>query len=180
MSKYKELYDKMSVKLDELGCIMLDTDPIKVSDIIDADDLYYTPNKNLFWIDGIVSEKVPHVTVLYGLMNSGQLWKEYVDTVLEGWNIKTVEISHVNYFDSAYEEEPYYCIVAELLVTEKLLEGNSRLRLLPHIDTYANYRPHITLAYIKNDKAKRDKYVAELGDMLAGKRIKVKGVNYGG
>src|SRR5439155_25389792 len=104
-----------------------------IGDMLTEEDLYYAKEKDRFWIDGIVSEKVCHVTLLYGLMQSGNDWKRYVDSLLEGWSVKNVEIDNVTYFDSPYENEPYYCLIARLVVSPELLDANGRLRKLPHI-----------------------------------------------
>jgi hypothetical protein len=62
-----------------------------------------------------------------------------------------------------------------------LAEGNARLRLLPHIDTFPSYRPHVTLAYIKKDKPARKKWVDALGEQFNGKRLTIDPkINYGG
>lgn len=177
---HQQLYKDMGIDLKSLGCIMLGTDPIKVNDIISESDLYFSTNPDMFWIKGIVSEDVPHVTLLYGLMESGQTWKEYVDTVLDGWGMKQVQIDKVIAFESTWESEPYHCLVAELVITPKLLDANARLRMLPHIDTFPVYRAHITLAYIKEDVKKRNAYLEELNTKIAGRKIKTKEINYGG
>lgn len=180
MTNFQDLYKDMGVDLKSLGCIMLDTDPIKVSDIISESDLYVSTNPDLKWINGIVSENVPHITLLYGLMEKGEVWKEYVDQVLEGWEMKQVQVEKVIAFESTWPAEPYHCLVAELVITPKLLDANARLRMLPHIDTFPVYRAHITLAYIKEDSKKRDTYLEELNTKIAGRKIKTKEINYGG
>src|SRR3712207_8228254 len=67
---YTTLFRSLGIDLSKLGCIMLDTEPIKVSDIIPENSLYYADPEKLKWVQGVVSEKVPHVTLLYGLMRS--------------------------------------------------------------------------------------------------------------
>ncbi len=176
---YKDVYTELGIKLDELGCIMLDTVPLKVSDLIEEDELYFRQSAGRFWINGIVSEDVPHVTLLFGLMQSGQQWKPYVDKVLEGWSMSTVTIDRVDFFESPYDDEAYFCLVAHLKMTPEFIEANSRLRFLPHIDTYPEYRAHISLAYIKKDEQLRDKLLRELNGRFAGKQVQTKDLNYG-
>lgn len=173
------IYDKMGIQLDRLGCIMMDTEPLKISDVVNEEDLYFRANKERFWIDGIVSEKAPHVTLLFGLMQSGNDYREYVDAVLEDWKLPRVEVDHIDFFGSPYEDEPYYCLIAKLVVTDQLKEANSRLRKLPHIDTYPDYTPHITLAYIKKDNELLDDLLYVLDDRFRGKKVKTIGLNYG-
>jgi 2'-5' RNA ligase len=177
------MYKRMGVDTKELGCIMLDLDPIDISGIIfeAKNDLYISKDPAKFWIKGAVAEKTPHVTLLYGLMEPGKKWKDYVDEILKDWSIDKVVVDHVGYFDNHYEDEDYYCIVAHVKVNDNLQEGNTRLKFLPHIDTFPEYKPHITLAYIKKDEKVRDEWISDLNDELKGKSLKVaSGLNYGG
>lgn len=175
----QEIYNRLGVFHDKLGCVMMDTEPLKISDMLSEEDLYYAKEKDRFWIDGVVSEKVCHVTLLYGLMQSARDWKEYVDALLEGISIKEVEIDSVSYFDSPYEEEPYYCLVAKLVVSDELLMANGQLRKLPHVDDYSTYQPHITLAYIKKDPKTRDELLYAMNNRFAGTKVKTTALNYG-
>ncbi len=178
--QYSDVYEQLGIDTTELGCIMLDTDKLVVSDLIPEEDLYYAQDKEKHqYVNGIVSETVPHVTVLYGLMDSGEKWKEQVDEVLDGWMPKSVTISNVTAFESIYDDEAYYCLVAELELTPELLEGNARLRMLPHIDTFPTYRAHISLAYIKHDESVRDELLYALNNKFTGNQVKVSSINYG-
>lgn len=181
---FPEIYKELKIDIDDLGCIMLDVEGSKIKKLDGMDEyLYTTKSEKKFWIKGFVAGKTPHVTLLYGLMKPGKEWKDYVDTVLRSWDIDKVKISEVSYFDSPYkyEEDPYYCIVAHLEISPELLEGNRRLQLLPHINTFvAPYKAHITIAYIKKDEEIRDKVIDAYNKMLAEQELKVIGINYGG
>lgn len=178
---FPQVYVDLGVDVSDLGCIMLDVEPLQVDDIIDTEDLYFSDNME--FAQGIISQDKCHCTLLYGLMSSGPAMKKHVDAVLDGWDIDEVEIAGVSYFEGTSEEEPYYCLIAELVVTSKLLEGNGRLRMLPHCDTFINYRPHITLAYIRSDNTdsedKRDDYIGKLNARFVGMSPKVIALNYG-
>lgn len=173
---FEDVYVDLGIDLGELGCIMLDTEKIVVSDVINEAD-YYTSDKHEY-VAGNVSENVPHVTLLYGLMNSGEAMRKHVDAVLDGWTIANVEINEVGFFYSKDPAEGYVAIVAHIKVNGALYEGNARLRMLPHIDTFPEYKPHITLAYV-TDKSDYQNYIETLNERLAGKTIKVVSVNYG-
>lgn len=178
---FPQVYEDLGIDVQELGCIMLNTEPLKVSDVIDADHLYYAADKAHYkYINGIVSETVPHVTLLFGLMSSGQAMKKHVDAVLNDWTLPALEVDHVDFFESKVETEPYYCLVAKITPSEELLEGNARLSFLPHIDTFPTYQPHITLAYIKKDETLRDSYLELLNTRFKGKTVDPKDINYGG
>lgn len=175
----QEIYDRLGINQDTFGCVMMETEPLKIGDMLSEEDLYYAKEKDRFWIDGVVSEKVCHVTLLYGLMQSANDWKEYVDALLKDVPIKEVEIDHVSYFDSPYEEELYYCLVAKLVVTDELLAANGQLRKLPHCDDYSMYTPHITLCYIKKDPKIRDELLYAMNNRFAGTKVNTTGLNYG-
>lgn len=176
----EDIYNELGVHRDKSGCIMIDTEPLEVSDMLSEDDLYYAKEKDRFWINGMVSDKNCHVTLLFGLMESGSDWKRYVDSLLEKiLPIKEVEIDHVSYFDSPYQDEPYFCLVAKLVVSDQLLKANSELRRLPHIDDYPTYQPHLTLAYIKKDPKIRDELLYAMNNRFAGTKVKTIGLNYG-
>lgn len=182
-NQYREMYMRMGIDIDKLGCIMLD---IENDDVIReipkefGDDILMTSkNPARFWIKGFVAGHTPHVTLLYGLIYPicNQL---DAARVLEGWKIEDVAIRDFGYFESPYEDEPYYCIVAHVNIDDNLMEGHRRLELLPHINTFPDYKAHITVAYIKKDAVLRDQilwyYNREIETVS---RMKVSKINYG-
>lgn len=181
---FEEVYKDLGIDVDKLGCIMLDVDGSTIPEYPKFKEdgyLHETKSDKRFWIKGFVAGHTPHVTLLYGLLESGQKWKDHVDTVLRGWGIRHVTVKEVGSFDSNYPDEEYYCIVAHLEITPTLLEGHNRMQFLPHIDTFAGpYKAHITIAYIKKDEDIRDEVIAYYQKELVGKELKVTALNYGG
>lgn len=186
---FKQVYEWLGINLGDLGCIMLDLEPLPTPQYFMQDSvtayeyglgLYKSPDKGKFWIDGYVGLRTAHITLLYGLLQSGKNYKSHVDSVLKGWKLNEVEIDHFGYFESPYPEEPYYCIVAHIKPTPKLIEGHERLELLPHINTFTGYKPHSTIAYIEKNDQTRDWFIKDLNEAFAGKTMKVTGLNYGG
>lgn len=183
--QFSQVYKDMDIDVDTLGCIMADVTPLESMKDPDEfgdkmDYLYTSKNPKRPWIKGWVAGKTAHVTLLYGLLDNGNTWKKFVDTVLKGWELKTVTIDEVGYFESQYEDEPYYCIVAHIKVTDNLLEGHERLQFLPHIDTFTGYKPHMTIAYIKKDKKQLDACLKWMNAAWKGKRLSVSPkINYG-
>lgn len=168
-----DLYEGIDINPDELGCIMLDVQKLKVKKFVDNadEDLFDNPK----WDNGsIPAETVPHVTLLYGLLENGNLWKDKVDALLEDWEIDTLTIENVDYFDTPDS----YAVIAHVKKTPELVDGHERLTLLPHINTFSEYRPHITLAYVKKE-ADVDKWVKALNKEYKGKEVKTKSINYG-
>ena len=75
---------------------MADTEPIEVTSVIDPEDLYFDPEDT--FAQGIISEDAPHITLLYGLLSSGQAMRKHVDAVLNGWELGSVQIVGVTSF----------------------------------------------------------------------------------
>ncbi len=166
------LYDGIELDMDKLGCIMIDTEKIPVTQYVDvkhAGDIYYEGNHS-----GIAGETEPHTTLLYGLMENGNVWKDKVDMVLDGWKMPTVTIKEVSYFDLGES----YCIVGLLEQTPELVDGHERLTLLPHVSTFSEYIPHISLVYINHDANPED-WVKPLAKKYNGQKVATKTINYG-
>lgn len=180
---FPKVYEALGVDLSTLGCVMLDVEAIKMGPLSKQEekDLYYSEDKSRFWIDGLVCEKTAHCTLLYGLLEPAKNYAWHIDQVLEGWEMKTLEIESIDSFDSPYEDEDYYCIIAKIKVTPELLEGHQRLEFLPHIDTFAGYKPHISLAYVKKDDGVRDRWIKIFQDTIGQGTLKIQWpLNFGG
>lgn len=175
---FPQVYEFLGIDTGRLGCIMLDTQPIVVSDIIPTADLYVQEDAEDY-LKGYISEETAHVTLLYGLLRSGQELKNHVDMVLAGWSAESVTIEKVGFFYGEDENGTQFITVVAFIEPDvNLLEGNARIRLLPHIDTFPEYHPHITLAYVK-DSAEWNEHIAVLNERYAGKKVPVVRLNYG-
>lgn len=177
-SQFPEVYASLGINTDDLGCIMLDLDTIDLSKYLYedyADDLYYSPSQE-FTQGDVVGHKA-HITLLYGLLQHGSLIEPLVDTVLSGWKQPSkVKIESIGVFPGKEDDgTKYSCIVAHMDPTA-LVEANSRLRLLPHIDTFPEYKAHMTLAYVKPEAT--TEWVESL-EALSGKLVSSAGLNYG-
>lgn len=167
------LYDDLDIDPSNLGCIMLDTELLDVrKHVEDADDDLFIKDG---WGDGAAAETEAHVTLLYGLLENGNTWKDKVDAVLKGWSLASVKVDEVGFFDLGDS----YAIIAHIEKTPELIDGHERLTLLPHIQTFSEYKPHLTLAYVKYEQATVDKWVEALGAQYNGKTIKTRAINYG-
>lgn len=179
---FEDVYKNLNINLNTLGCVMLDLESLgsMAGTVRKKEDLYYAKNPERKWIKGWVAGETPHITLLYGLLDNAHNWENHISSVLNGWEMDTVEIENISYFESPYEDEPYYCLVAHIKVTPELLEGHQRLEFLPHINTFTGYKPHMTIGYISKDEDLRDDYIKRLNNFWAGKHLKVrKGINLG-
>lgn len=167
------LLDGIEIVPEDRGCIMLNTEPLEVTKFMDGatDDLFTKEG----WGWGVVAETEAHVTLLYGLLENGNIWKENVDKALDGWSLDTVTIDHVDKFDLGDS----YAIVAHIDATPELIDAHERLSLLPNAKTFSEYKPHLTLAYVKHDEAIAAKWIEALGAEYNGATIKTTGINYG-
>jgi len=173
---YPELYEDLDIDVANLGCIMLDTKKLDILKVVGDNaekDLVSSTDRHDHQM-GAVAEVEPHVTLLFGLLENGNVWKDKVDTLLDGWNIETVKVKDISYFDLPES----YAVVAHIEETTDLLEGHNRLTLLPHVNTFSEYRPHMTLAYIEKT-ADLGKWLTTLNAKYSGKELKVTGINYG-
>lgn len=169
---FPEIYEDLGIDFDNLGCIMMNTNKIPVAQYIKK------PEEDLFvkegWGGGLAGENSAHVTLLFGLLENGNEWKNKVDTLLVDWKMDTVTIEEVSYFDLGDS----YAIVGLLEKTNEIVDGHERLTLLPHINTFSEYHPHITLAYIKKD-VELDKWIKPLAKKYNGQKVATTGINYG-
>lgn len=178
--QFEDIYRDLEIDLDKLGCVMLKVDAKDIKKPKNEEMLYTSSNLKRFWIKGFVAEKTPHVTLLYGLLKPAEEYRKQIKEVLTGWKIKSVKIKEVGFFESQYEDDPYFCIIAHLDISPELLEGHERLQFLPHIDTFPGYKAHISICYIKKDEKFRDKLIAAYNKNLSGKEMKVTGFDLGG
>jgi hypothetical protein len=181
---FPQVYKDLGVSTYDLGCIMLDVHALPVLDLIpgdnSVDDVYWHPDQEAHpYTGGVPAETAAHCTLLYGLMESGQKWKPQVDAVLNGWEYPRLEIEEVSYFPSNLPDQDYSVIIGKLKVSDELQEGHNRLRLLPHVDTFPEYHPHITLAYVKGGEEIRNKWIDALQVGYKGRKFDVIRLNYG-
>jgi 2'-5' RNA ligase len=181
-SDFPNIYKRLGMEIGHFGCIMLDVEPIDVQSILGQDDdwFYYSDKDILRYVKGPVASVQAHATLLYGLTpndNAGIDQKQSVDELLKGLDLSSVTVDEVDSFPPQYNE-PYGCIVAKLKADDNLLEANRRLRFLPHIDTFLEFKAHVTLAYVNEDDVQDA--IPVLSDALNGTKLQAIGINYGG
>lgn len=165
----------------DLECVMLDLPLINVQDHLGSDfkqkNYFYGDIPELKYAQGPVAQVNPHVTLLFGIHPS----ETYVDDVmaaLDGWVPEDIYIRKASYFPSSVEGQDYKCIVLEVAPSANLLNANKRLQALPHTNRFTEYKPHVTLAYVKGD-INIDKWLARLNAYFANRVLYPTELNLG-
>lgn len=162
------------VETKDLHCVMLDVPTFDIREAVgelwDDLDLYYgEPDGPLKYAQGAVGEDSAHVTVLFGIHPSDTF--EYEVNVwekLEHWDPPQILIRDIGLFPSRVEGEDYVVLYAEVVPSAELLIARKRLEELPYTDTFPEYKPHITLAYVRTDTgAEIDQWVEKLREAFA-------------
>lgn len=165
----------MGINVAGLGCVMLDVEKIETESVVPADWAYTSTNPERYWIKGLNAGD--HITLLYGLLSNANTIRGAVDEVLAGWEPGDLFVESVGSFPSTFADEPYACIVARVSVTPALLDAHARLSLLPHIDTFWEYKPHLTLGYVKREREQGA--IAAFESQVKDTPLHPTGLNYG-
>jgi hypothetical protein len=159
---HADLLASFGVNLNELGCVMLEVEPLPVGEWLtmsgyDPDVWVSSPDGHPWsWVKGPVAEKGAHVTVKYGFLQKAyasqmqaavhQLMADYEPGMV-------LRVGGIEIFpEPAVSELGYACIVARI-DDSPLRAWNAALSMLPHVDTYAEYKPHLTLGYVQKHLA---------------------------
>lgn len=142
------------------GCVLLSLSEA-AADILRSWAVANIPDSDLAE-DG--RDKSPHVTVLYGLTEPPAQATQTVAAKLATNGPVAVPVGEVSIF-----ETPKYDVVKVDVGSPGLRRMNRLLKQVPHVDTHPEFKPHITLAYVKKGEGK--KYVGMktplYGDALA-------------
>ena len=141
MTAHAGLYEHLGINMAALGCVMLDAYPLDVHGMFPES----------FWFYGDLPgrrtggpETETHVTLLFGLLENGHVWREHIDEVLDGWTAPAfIEIREFGVFQG----QGYDVVVGHVHNDKKLRDAHHRLSRLPHINTFP-YRPHVTVGYV--------------------------------
>lgn len=171
---HADVLKALGYDLASLTPVMLKTDNIRVSDYKNRpEDLFYGESYDLRYVQGAVAEATAHVTLHQGLLPG--IPADIIDTVLGDYDISEVRISNIGGWPSA---DGFTTVVAHLCDYDgKLLELHNRLRTLPHIDSFPEFKPHVTLAFVR-DGACMPSWLNAL-NALSGKTLQVSGRFYG-
>jgi 2'-5' RNA ligase len=99
-------------------------------------------------------ETEPHVTILYGLHHS----KVNLDLLKSFKNVFPIEITKLSLFEN--EDQDVLKFEVDNPLPLKVLYSSLKF-LLPNTQTYDEYSPHCTVAYLKPGRGKKYLYLAE-------------------
>ena len=133
-------YDYGTVQTSDVSEIV--TDAIKdIQGRIDKDKLYDGEDEPGWVENGI--QKLFHITVLFGVNDNV---KDEVKKVFDKYKPVHIETTGVEYFDT----NPDFDVAIVKCKSEELTKIHDELKdTLENEETYPNYNPHITIAYLK-------------------------------
>lgn len=173
-----QLQDEFGINYSRLGCLMLDIESIDVRKLAPGieKDLYYSDHPDRTWLSGDVASSGSHLTLRYGFLTSAHKLRPTIEMLLAGIVPTKISLEAVEIFEPSFSDEKYSCIVARVRTTERLLLAHDRLGYLPHVNTFPDYKPHLTLAYVRQSAATR--WAQILQENLP-EVLKVTGLDYG-
>lgn len=161
MQRYVKLFEEFSLVLENrnehpYGCSMVFLrypELFKIQDSIDPNDLH----DNGF-------ENEPHVTLLYGIHDGGEHEELSKDKLQEIINISRPTLDEMIILKGITAFENDDCDVLKFdAEAPALREANKKLSSFPNSNSFPDYKPHVTIAYLKPGKAKG--YIEKLKDI---------------
>jgi len=153
--KYNLLKEGGENRKKSAGILMLNFDKkIKnwkdVLKIIEPDDLYDNESEEFGF------ESDPHITILYGF--NAEVEGHHVKTLFENINqYVKVKLTGIEIFEGKPDQA--YDVVKFTIESDDLKQLHEKCKELPHTLTFPDYKPHMTIAYVKKGRGKR--YIKE-------------------
>lgn len=131
----------------EYGCVMVEV-PVsnwdEITSYIDPNDVYTGGDDT----HGI--QETPHVTILYGLHK--EVTPEMVKSVFENYSDTiNIEVDGINIF----ENKDYDVVKFNVRPDGALQELHDKLSEFPNSNSFPDYKPHITIAYVNKGTGKK-------------------------
>ena len=143
-------YDQFLNESDsyEFGCAMIEVpfdDWSQITGMIDPEDVYELEEDRSYGI-----QDNPHVTILYGL--HGSVSPEELKSVLDRFNGNLrIKIAGIGIF----ENEDFDVVKMNVVPDGGLQQLHDMISRLPNSDQYPEYKPHITIAYVKKGSGRK-------------------------
>jgi 2'-5' RNA ligase len=139
-------------KRDFYGCIMMGAKIDNWKEFhtagIDKEDVYIKPHDKSYGL-----ETDPHVTVLFGI-HEDEIDEDTMKNVIEQ-NMRpiTLRVDEVDVF----EGDEYDVVKYNLPLTEELQKQRDLFTQFPNTQTFPDYKPHMTIAYVNPGAGKKYK-----------------------
>ena len=150
----------------KLGCVLMDVECDVEYSMNAQKNQYYSDNPKTWWIKGIEERK--HITVLYGFlpMVEGAVVKSALQFAMDNYDgvdtrfddgefpMLCLRTQVRPYMFKNFGTDEFDCWVIELDPdsSDSLKFVREILCTLPHVRTFAEYKPHITLGYFQKGK----------------------------
>ena len=145
MIKIRDILKEVKAKYD-YGCVMLNCtfpeEVIQAQQSIKPEDLYIAEDSGGYGI-----ETEAHCTLLYGLHEGVTL--EEVKSKLAGIVFTQLRATGPTLFQNEKFDVLKYDVTYLIRGLPFLTMSNRRLKELPNTQTYPDYHPHMTIAYLK-------------------------------
>lgn len=146
------LNEKAQSKKLDYGCIMLYADVPSWNNhisIIEKEDIYDDEFKDF----GL--EKTPHATILFGIHLDEVKPRDVQVFMKTSFSPIEVMINTISIFPAG-EEKEYDVVKYDVPVTPELRQYHDLVaKTFPNTQTYPEYHPHMTIAYVKNGEGKK-------------------------
>jgi hypothetical protein len=143
------------------GCVMAEPKKIEGWEEnhlagIDKEDIYEDPNDDSYGL-----QRNPHLTLLFGVYEDKIDPTVVADMIEQKMKPFTVLISEIDFFERP--EEGYDVVKYNVPVTKELQNYRNMFKnAFENTQTFSEYRPHITISYVKPGTGK--KYKKKIND----------------
>ena len=142
------------------GCIMLLADvpdwPRLVRRLVREEDVYTAPD------DDYGYEENPHITLMYGIHDREIIDKSIIYSKIEDIPAMRFTVNEVSIFPG--DDKPYDVVKFDIKPTKTLLDIRKGLEDdLPNTQTFTDYHPHMTIAYVKKMKGSKYRRILRKG-----------------
>jgi hypothetical protein len=140
---------------EKFGCVMMDADIKNWTEFhtagIEREDIYLKPYDDSYGL-----EEQPHVTILYGIHEKEVDPQRMADLIEYYMKPVTVTIKEVDVFPG----KEYDVVKYNVPLTGQLQKYRDLFMQIPNTQTFPEFHPHLTLAYVLSGKG--GKYKREL------------------
>jgi hypothetical protein len=145
--KYLVSYKLFEEKNYEFGCVMIDI-PVEnwneITQFIDKDDIYSVEKDDTYGL-----QDRPHITLLYGMHKDVTI--EMIKPIFKEIEPFDIEIDGIDIF----ENNDYDVVKFNVKRNPNLDLIFNRLSKLPNSNKFKDYKPHITISYVKSGSGKK-------------------------